>query len=1064
MSEGGRIPAEDVREDFWKLGAIQGIDILFEKRITDELAIEDGLDRSKIDICSQLETIPPSATKPEVLEKLLGNKGEDEALYVVDKEGVLLGSITPHDYIRKDDPADELFRVRITARPGGTGTETPCWKDELARHLNLPETDLPKLEEFLGDLPQEIPSEFDRGKARAIKESLEAIAPECPLDLIPVSGRKIDAEYLMEPREHYRLSESDTLKDALQKVVGTNAAPDTRKGQGFLEFIGDTLPVIDGAGKLVGSVAEADIMKPVFDFILTRNHIREALGNRPIQYSEKIYPLICSDSAPYILESLREIEEGEDDTLLVTDDSNKLNGAISSRTMLAWMNDNPPPGAAFDGPAFQVSVEGAREQDAILRRLISGILEIHFTEMPEVVKRLPQIPGVYPQSVAEEFKAKVEEHRPGGELEVRLVLCDKESLDTRETAENLLKGQDLKYRLGKDSSLLDACELITGGEEAKFIGSSIPVVTQKYINTLVGVVTEADIIRDIEEVLRELEEELKDAELAVVERESLAEKARREAGAKRAEEEEKRRQQQAEEQRLKEAARKAAKVVPAIISAPLTEVAWDKHREALRAAEKTHGGRWRGDSEEIVRGIESLLDERKDFLGLAFDDCREDHHQKVFKVDEGRAPDPEKDDVWFFGDIHGDLLGMLAAMDYADKKSAEAGKEPLYVFLGDFTDRGPFDYLVLLKLYSMILDEKLRDRVCVIAGNHDECLQYNEDEGEFYATVVPAEFTDWLNAHRKDAVWQRLGKITIEFFKRMPRAIFLPDGLFFAHAGVPHTDLHGEIDSIEKLNADQCLEDFAWTRAHERAPKRRPNRNTRGCSFGRKDFKAFCDKAGEVLDLRVDGMLRGHDHYLDGHRYYEKYMNEDKQMLTLNTRCIQPDMMDGPYSKQVCIARWTRKTILPEIHEILAPKDILMDVFPTGKTPAEPMTEEPESSIEPEPSPEPEPTVHREPVDAGALVLEGPAGGSISIHARTHVGKSTVDSFGEDAQFWDEPQFTLIPVPAGWAVLHNSSAKHETLLNGRTLTGSQPLKNGDQLAVGRESKGIIKLPLRVKIN
>ena len=96
--------------------------------------------------------------------------------------------------------------------------------------------------------------------------------------------------------------------------------------------------------------------------------------------------------------------------------------------------------------------------------------------------------------------------------------------------------------------------------------------------------------------------------------------------------------------------------------------------------------------------------------------------------------------------------------------------------------------------------------------------------------------------------------------------------------------------------------------------------------------------------------------------------------------------------------------------------------------------------------------------------MKGPAGGSISIHVRTLVGQSTVDSFGEDAQFWDDPQFTLMPVPAGWAVLHNSSAKHETLLNGRTLTGSQPLKNGDQLAVGRESKGIIKLPLRVGIN
>ena len=334
------------------------------------------------------------------------------------------------------------------------------------------------------------------------------------------------------------------------------------------------------------------------------------------------------------------------------------------------------------------------------------------------------------------------------------------------------------------------------------------------------------------------------------------------------------------------------------------------------------------DPEKVIDGLEKLL-KNEGSLGLAFDDCRTEN-QQVIQVDVEHAPNPEQDDVWFFGDIHGDLLGMIAAIKYAKEKSDKENKKPLFVFLGDFTDRGPYDYLVLLKLYSLILDEKQRSRICMVVGNHDECLEYNEDLKKFCATVEPAEFTEWLNEKKDNPLWQRLGEVTIEFFKRMPRAIFLPDGLLIAHAGVPHTDLHEKIDGLDKLNDDDCLQDFVWTRAHERAPKRRVNRNTKGCSFGRKDFEAFCAKATEALDQPVERMLRGHDHFIEGYRYYKKY--EKKQILTLNTRCIQPDVMGGPYSECLCVARWESGK-LPTVHILKAPKDQLEKTDPPAPEP-----------------------------------------------------------------------------------------------------------------------------------
>ena len=87
----------------------------------------------------------------------------------------------------------------------------------------------------------------------------------------------------------------------------------------------------------------------------------------------------------------------------------------------------------------------------------------------------------------------------------------------------------------------------------------------------------------------------------------------------------------------------------------------------------------------------------------------------------------------------------------------------------------------------------------------------------------------------------------------------------------------------------------------------------------------------------------------------------------------------------------------------------------------------------------------------------------MSIRIKTRLGKSNVAQFGKEAQFWANVQFILDKQGDGWVVAHDKNAPNDTLLNGKAVTGSQPLKDGDVLAVGRESKGIIKLPLKVRI-
>ena len=88
----------------------------------------------------------------------------------------------------------------------------------------------------------------------------------------------------------------------------------------------------------------------------------------------------------------------------------------------------------------------------------------------------------------------------------------------------------------------------------------------------------------------------------------------------------------------------------------------------------------------------------------------------------------------------------------------------------------------------------------------------------------------------------------------------------------------------------------------------------------------------------------------------------------------------------------------------------------------------------------------------------------MAVRNKTSLGKSAVSKFGEDAAVWSEPQFTLEKNETGaWEVHHDSAATNETLLNGKAVTDPELVKNGDELAVGREAKGIVKLPLKVRI-
>ena len=223
-----------------------------------------------------------------------------------------------------------------------------------------------------------------------------------------------------------------------------------------------------------------------------------------------------------------------------------------------------------------------------------------------------------------------------------------------------------------------------------------------------------------------------------------------------------------------------------------------------------------------VLQLERLLDQLES-PAFMFDRYRASPTDRAIKVEalaEGHA-------LWFIGDLHGDLLALEAAVALAERDSAQDDLAPAFVFLGDVFDDGGHPAETLTRLYELIREHP--ERVCLIAGNHDEALSRSE---HFASSVQPGDFADLLNTHPQDQWLVRSAVVAIRLFAKAARALFFPDGLLVAHGGFPLTDLHEKLRQSACWNDPACLQDFIWTRAHPKARRKLPNRHNRGAQFG----------------------------------------------------------------------------------------------------------------------------------------------------------------------------------------------------------------------------------------
>jgi hypothetical protein len=304
-------------------------------------------------------------------------------------------------------------------------------------------------------------------------------------------------------------------------------------------------------------------------------------------------------------------------------------------------------------------------------------------------------------------------------------------------------------------------------------------------------------------------------------------------------------------------------------------------------------------SEALARANAVSFAEVKAWLAnpkpLLFDDQRTECSEVAIIRDEAAVPPM----LWVIGDLHADVLTLANIIAYAEHVASSEGTPPAYMFLGDLVDRGRHDHETLMLLVQLILKDPTR--VCIVPGNHDIDLQWDEKAGRFRVTIEPAEYCEHLNGllgsnepRAREEI--EFAQLLIPFWRQRPKAVVFPDGTLFAHAGFPHSDMQTLLASPADLARAQCVNDFLWARIAETARKR-PNRGNRGHEFGWETFAGFCKKTVQIGLPAVKRFVRGHDHVPRRWQTYPEYA--EHPVLTINAMGRrmdgEPDPAEGPH-------------------------------------------------------------------------------------------------------------------------------------------------------------------------
>lgn len=213
-------------------------------------------------------------------------------------------------------------------------------------------------------------------------------------------------------------------------------------------------------------------------------------------------------------------------------------------------------------------------------------------------------------------------------------------------------------------------------------------------------------------------------------------------------------------------------------------------------------------------------------------------------------------DVWFIGDIHGDLMSFRSVISFINSNST---KKPIYVLLGDLLDRNPYGLNVLMDVVALLMESP--DSVFILPGNHDDGLSWTGTD--FQTSITPRQFTDYLNEIRSPIISEFVRGF-IRLVQVLPVGVIFPNGLFVTHGGVPSRPERQVKNVWEGMNAAE-IKKFMCEHRREFLMNRFKWENVPLASKVSPEFSwielvNFSRAVEKAYGVTVRSILRGHDH------------------------------------------------------------------------------------------------------------------------------------------------------------------------------------------------------------
>lgn len=248
----------------------------------------------------------------------------------------------------------------------------------------------------------------------------------------------------------------------------------------------------------------------------------------------------------------------------------------------------------------------------------------------------------------------------------------------------------------------------------------------------------------------------------------------------------------------------------------------------------------------------------EDFLGILEKGV---HYNKLFSRDGYLIQILSNGMALVIGDIHGDIKSLKTILEQVNVEKFLSDNGNIIIFLGDYVDRGPYQYETLS--FILLLKQEFKEQILLLRGNHEPPIELIPHPHDF----------PYVLRNRFPQNWRTLYRASFNLFQQLPLASFTGNGLFFVHGGPPISDPN--LYSLRNPSL-KLIEEVLWSDPIEDVPETMPSFRGAGLYFGKNVTERFLKANG------LAAIVRGHEP-CEGFK-----LNHGGKVITLFSRAGSP--------------------------------------------------------------------------------------------------------------------------------------------------------------------------------